>query len=166
MRVPTLAKTGLAVGATASVGAAATAPASRWYQELSKPRWQPPPSAFRPVWSTLYSLLALAGARALDRAAGEERSRFLRTYAASLALNAGWSMVFFRAKRPGAALGEILALDAANLALLRRAWRIDRAAGLAVVPYVAWTAFATALNASIARRNRATRIQHMDRPIE
>jgi benzodiazapine receptor len=39
------------------------------------------------------------------------------------------------------------------VALLRQAWEADRSAGVAVAPYVAWTAFATALNSEIVRRN-------------
>jgi translocator protein len=52
-----------------------------------------------------------------------------------------------------AALAEIAALNAANLDLLRRFWRTDRLAGAALLPYVAWTGFATVLNAEIARSN-------------
>ena len=71
----------------------------------------------------------------------------------NLALNAAWTPLFFRAKAPRLALADVLALDAANLVLLRRFLRADRRAGLALLPYVGWTAFATALNASIAARN-------------
>jgi tryptophan-rich sensory protein len=37
--------------------------------------------------------------------------------------------------------------------LVRQAARADRTAGLLLAPYAAWTGFATALNASIARKN-------------
>jgi translocator protein len=153
MRVPTLVKTSLAVGATAAAGAVATNPTSDWYRGLDKPPWQPPPAAFPAVWTPLYALLAFAGARALDRTTGSQRARFARAYGTNLALNAGWTALFFRARSPGAALVEIAALNASNVALLRRAWRADRLAGAAVLPYVAWTGFATALTASIAARN-------------
>lgn len=156
MRVPTLVKTALATGGTATVGAIATKPASTWYQSLDKPAWQPPPSAFPAVWTPLYALIAFAGARALDRTDGTERARFRRAYAANLVLNAAWTALFFRARSPRTALVEILVLNAANLGLLRRAWRADRLAGTALLPYVAWTLFATALNTSIASRNPAS----------
>ncbi|MFB9239419.1 TspO/MBR family protein [Plantactinospora siamensis] len=143
----------LAVAATAAAGSAATAPASRWYRSLDKPRWQPPPAAFPAVWTPLYGLIALAGARALNRTQGAERAGFAWTYGADLLLNAGWTALFFRARRPRLALAELAALNAANLALTTRAWRADRVAGAALLPYVAWTGFATALNAAIAARN-------------
>lgn len=155
MPIPTLVKTGLATAAAAAAGAAATKPGSAWYRSLDKPPWQPPSTAFPAVWTPLYTLIAIAGARALDRTAGAARSRFIRAYATDLVLNAGWTMLFFRSRNPRAALVEITALNGVNLALLRRAWRADRIAGAALLPYVAWTCFATALNASIAARNRA-----------
>ncbi|MFC7273070.1 tryptophan-rich sensory protein [Paractinoplanes rhizophilus] len=68
MRLPTLVKTSAAVAAAAVTGSLVTRPDSRWYRSLDKPRWQPPPAAFPIVWTALYGLLAVAGARALDRA--------------------------------------------------------------------------------------------------
>lgn len=155
MRIPTLVKTGLATAATAASGAVATNPASDWYRSLDKPAWQPPPAAFPAVWTPLYALIAFAGARVLDRTAGPQRARFARAYAVDLALNAGWTALFFRARSPRSALVEIVALNAANVGLLRQAWRADRLAGASLLPYVAWTGFATALNASLAARNPA-----------
>lgn len=153
MRIPTLAKTAAATGAAALAGSIGSTATSPWYRSLDKPRWQPPPAAFPLVWTTLYALIALAGARAMDRLSGPQRSGFTRRYAADLALNAAWTPLFFRVRRPRLALAEIAVLNVANLALLTRAWRADRAAGIMLLPYVAWTGFATALNASIAARN-------------
>lgn len=52
---------------------------------------------------------------------------------------------------------ESAALTASTVDLVRRTRRLDPTAGAALVPYAAWTAFATALTASIARRNTRTR---------
>lgn len=153
MRVPTLVKTAASVAAAAAAGSAVTTPGSRWYRSLDKPSWQPPPAAFPAVWTALYALIAVAGARALDRMPPAERRHFWRAYAVNLGLNAGWTGIFFGARRPGLALAEIAALNSSNLALLRRAWRTDRIAGAALLPYVAWTGFATVLNGAIAARN-------------
>ena len=154
MNVPTWVKTGAAVTAAALVGSRAARPGSRWYRSLDKPGWQPPRQIFPVVWTLLYGLLAYAGARAIDSMPPGKRRAFRVSYATNLGLNAGWTAVFFKARKPTAALAEIAALNASNMDLLRRAWTVDRAAGAALVPYLAWTAFATALNADIARRNR------------
>ncbi|HEX6500112.1 MAG TPA: TspO/MBR family protein [Micromonosporaceae bacterium] len=149
-----LGKTSLAVAAAAVAGAVASDPRSVWYQNLRKPPWQPPGWAYGAVWTPLYGLLALAGARALRRAEGSGRTGFLAGFATNLTLNAAWTPLFFRAKAPRAALADIVALDAANVALIAQAYRIDRVAAAALVPYAAWTGFATALNLAIVRRNR------------
>jgi tryptophan-rich sensory protein len=153
MRLPTLLKTSAAVTAAALAGSVVTRPDSRWYRTLKKPAWQPPPAAFPIVWTALYGLLAVAGARVLDRASGETRSGFARSYATNLALNAGWTVIFFGARAPRAALAEIALLNASNVALFNRARAVDGVAAAAIAPYVAWTAFATALNSAIAARN-------------
>lgn len=153
-----LLRTGLAVAAAAVLGGAATDPGSAWYRRLRKPRWQPPPRAFGVVWPVLYALIAYAGARALASAATDrERGSLARALGVNLALNAAWTPLFFRAHAPRAALAGLVALDASNLDLLRRFGRADRRAAVALTPYLAWTGFATALNAVIAARNPGDR---------
>ena len=46
-----------------------------------------------------------------------------------------------------------LVLLAAILATLRAFWRVDRPAGLLLLPYIAWVSFATVLNLAIWRLN-------------
>jgi len=143
-----------AVAATAVVGAIGTDVTSSWYRDLHKPTWQPPGAAFGPAWTTLYALMAIASARALDRLEKpEERRAFGAAFGANLVLNAGWSWLFFKGHRPRWALAEILLLEASTLELTRRAAKADRTAASMLVPYAGWVAFATALNAAIARRN-------------
>ncbi|MCD0480884.1 TspO/MBR family protein [Streptacidiphilus sp. ASG 303] len=142
-----------AVAATAAAGAAATTPDDAWYRRLEKPSWQPPPQAFGLVWTPVYTLIAYSAYRVLPRLDGPARRRYAAAFAGNMLLNAGWTWVFFRARRPRAAVAEIAALQASNADLLRRSWAADRRAGAALLPYVAWTGFATALNTAIARRN-------------
>ncbi|GAA2895563.1 tryptophan-rich sensory protein [Actinoplanes cyaneus] len=153
MTVPTWMKTSAAVAAAAGAGSIATDPGSRWYRTLRKPPWQPPPAAFPAVWTPLYALIAVAGTRALNRGDAGERRAFARSYAINLGLNAAWTALFFRAKQPKLALAEIALLNVSNLLLLRQAAKVDRLAGAALAPYVAWTMFATALNAAIVKSN-------------
>ena len=145
--------TSAAVTTTAVLGGIGTAPGTRWYRELDKPPWQPPGWAFGPAWTLLYVLLALGGGRALAAGGEQARRRYLRAYLANLALNAGWTWLFFRARWPALATAEAALLAASTADLARRSWALDRPAGAALVPYAAWTSFAAALTASIARRN-------------
>lgn len=147
-----------AVTAAAVAGSLATAPDSPWYRALDKPAWQPPAAAFPVVWTALYADLAAVSALTLEeldrRAADPHRRAYHLALGLNLALNASWSATFFRARRPALAAvhGAALAVSAADLA--RRAGQVRTARGWALAPYVAWSAFATALSAELARRNR------------
>jgi translocator protein len=155
---PPLLLTSAAVALTAAAGGAATDVRSQWYRRLDKPSWQPPGAVFGPVWSALYVLLAGAGARTLNRleGGGPARDRYVTAYAVNLVLNAGWSWTFFRAKKLVPAVAEVLLLEASTVDLARRSGQVDRAAGVALLPYVVWVTFAAALTAELARRNPAT----------
>lgn len=146
---------GGAVAAAALSGRAATARPARsaWYLALRKPRGQPPPAVFGPVWTALYAAIATSGYR-VWRSSAPGRERALQLWAAQLALNAAWSPLFFGARRPRAALADVALLLPAVAAYARAARRVDRAAAWLVAPYLAWTAFATWLNAGIVLRNR------------
>lgn len=179
---PRLLATSAAVAATAALGSAATVPAvdSARYQRLEKPPWQPPAQAFPIVWTALYAVIAGASASALTslarqrtRAESREaarvpvrgprrspaqllrrRSRRLRlALGVNLALNAGWCWTFFRAQRRDLAVLNAAALTISSADLAHRAGAARRGAGAALVPYAVWCGFATALSASIARRN-------------
>lgn len=149
----TYALTGVAVAVTAAAGARAVDPDSAWYRDLAKPRWQPPPRAFGLVWTPLYASIAWAGGRALRQAQGSQRSALLASLAANLALNAAWNWMFFGLRSPRAGLAGTVLLDISNAELIRRTARTDPRAAQALIPYALWCAFATALNADIARLN-------------
>ncbi len=145
---------GAMTAAAATVAVLGTKPTSEWYRRLDKPRWQPPPRAFPLVWTPLYVAIGWAGGRALAAASREHRAgSYASVLGADLVLNAGWCWAFFTAESSSAGMATIAALDLANLELIRRTWRHDRVAAIALLPYLAWTGFATALNAAIWRRN-------------
>lgn len=146
-----------AVGATATAGALATDPDSWWYRTRSKPAWQPPAWVFAPVWTALYADIAVISALHLTDALEDDDRGEVKSYsgalAGNLALNAGWCWAFFRSHRPRLATGVAAALAASSADLVRRVGR-RRERGVVLSPYAAWTVFATALSAALARRNR------------
>lgn len=152
MRLPgQLRRTAPAVAAAALAGGLGTRPTSDWYLALRKPAWQPPPAVFGPAWSVLYALIAAGTATAMAEAGPPQRSGIERALWLNLGLNAGWSWLFFTARRPDLAFAEILLLNVSNVDLVRRTASAHRGAAAALVPYVAWTAFATALNGALWR---------------
>lgn len=141
----------LAVGA---IGGAVTATSvGTWYQQLRKPSFNPPNWVFAPVWTALYIAMAVAAWR-VWRARGLEGARSaLVLFALQLALNLGWSILFFGLRQIGLALIEILILLATLVATTLAFRRIDGIAALLLVPYVAWVSFATVLTAAVWRLN-------------
>ena len=73
----------------------------------------------------------------------------MKLWWAQLALNFLWTPVFFSAHQIGMALALVLALLVAILSFIVTSWREDRTAAWLFVPYAAWVAFASTLNASI-----------------
>ena len=138
--------------AAATLGGLATDPDSRWFRRLDKPSWYPPPATFGIVWTGLYAATAWAAGEVLSRG-GVGRQSFGRAFAGNLLLNAAWTPLFFRAHRLWAAAVESAVLTASTVDLARRAAAVHRPAAAVLAPYAAWTAFATALSAALARRN-------------
>jgi benzodiazapine receptor len=147
------------VGVAALGGLATSRSVGTWYRTLQRPGWTPPDAVFGPVWTLLYTLMAVAAWRVAETARRDPpRSplarRALRAWWAQLGLNLAWSVVFFGRRRPGQALGVITALWGAIALCLVRAAAVSRGAALLLVPYLAWTTFAAALNARIWQLNR------------
>lgn len=140
--------------AAAGIGAAVTTTSvDTWYQTLAKPSWSPPDWLFGPVWIVLYFLMATAAWLVWRRDGWPAAKGPLGWFGAQLALNVGWSVIFFGFQRPGAALAEILLLWLTIAATTSAFWnRSGIAAGL-MIPYLAWTTFAAVLNAAIWRMN-------------
>jgi benzodiazapine receptor len=158
----TLAATTLAVAVAAGTGSIASprrVPA--WYSRLRKPAYQPPGVAFPVVWTTLYGDIATTSAVTLDKFRATGQHDKARGYATALTvnllLNAGWSWLFFRFHKLGAAVLGASALTASSADLARRAAAADSRAGLALAPYPLWCAFATVLSTHIWRLNRGIR---------
>ncbi len=122
-----------------------------WYRRLVKPAWQPPDRLFGPVWSVLYLANAIAG-WLVWRKTGLGLP--ILAYLASLALNAGWSFLFFGLRSIGGALCWILLLWLSILFQILLFWPVSEPAGMLLLPYLAWVTFATALNAELWRLNR------------
>jgi translocator protein len=121
-----------------------------WYARLAKPTFNPPGWLFGPVWTVLYVIIAVAGWRVWQ---GDRGGWPMKLWWAQLALNFLWTPVFFGAHQITFALVVILLMLAVILAFVATAWRQDRAAAWMFLPYAAWVAFATALNASILMLN-------------
>lgn len=141
----------LASFAAAVIGGLVTGPSVRdWYPTIAKPTWTPPSWVFGPVWTFLYTAMAVAAWLVWRRVGW---CGALWWWTGQLALNALWSPAFFGMQRPDLALAVIVALWVAILGTTVMFWQISRLAGIVFVPYLAWVSFAAILNFAIWRLN-------------
>lgn len=140
-----------AVVLVAALGGVAASNSGETYDRLDLPPFAPPSAVFGPVWTLLYAMIALAG-WLVWRRVGIDSS--MAPYAVQLVLNAAWTPLFFAAGWYGVALVEIVVMLAVIGVTIAQFWSRSRAAALLLVPYAAWVAFATCLNAAIWWLNR------------
>jgi len=134
-------------------GMATSSSVGTWYQTLAKPPFNPPDWVFAPVWTALYVLIAVAGWRVWRKiGAGDSRMPLL-VYGLQLALNLGWSVLFFGLQQVGWALAEIVVLLASIVATWWLFRPIDKVAALLLTPYGLWVTYATGLNTSFVILN-------------
>ncbi|WP_104662564.1 TspO/MBR family protein [Ensifer adhaerens] len=121
-----------------------------WYQSLAKPTFNPPNWVFAPVWSILYVVIGVVGARMF---LAFRHTAAMRLWLAQMILNFLWSPLFFGMQDISSALIVIIALLIAVAAFVIASWQRDRISALLFLPYFAWVAFATVLNSSILLMN-------------
>jgi tryptophan-rich sensory protein len=124
-----------------------------FFRELRKPAGTPPPAVFGPAWTVLYLLMGIAAWLVWREGITRKTAVALGLFAAQLALNFAWSLIFFGQQRIGIALVEIAVLWLFILATIVAFWRVRPAAGALLLPYLAWVGFAAYLNAGIWRLN-------------
>jgi benzodiazapine receptor len=138
----------------AALGAAVTATSVKtWYANLAKPSFNPPDAVFGPVWTVLYILMGIAAWRVWRIADRDTARGPLTLFALQLALNLGWSVVFFGLQKIGAAVATIVVLWVAILVTMLAFRTVDRVAALLMAPYLAWVTFATVLNIAVWQLN-------------
>ncbi|MBO1766624.1 TspO/MBR family protein [Allobranchiibius sp. GilTou38] len=132
--------------AAAVIGGLGSREAPTTYARLDRPSWAPPAQAFGPAWSVLYATIGAAGWRMYPRVSRTTRLLHL----AQLTANGAWPVVFFGVQDKRASLAVIATLDALMAAELWSLRRTDPGSAAILVPYAAWIAFATALNAAVS----------------
>lgn len=124
-----------------------------WYARLQKPTWNPPNWIFGPVWTVLYTTMAIAAWLVWKRGGFATQRVALACFLIQLLLNALWSPLFFGLHLPGLAFVDLLLLWLALFGTVATFWKADRLAAAMLVPYLAWITFAGALNFTIWRLN-------------
>jgi len=137
----------------AASGTAVFVSTGGWYADLHKPLWNPPAWVFAPAWTLLYVMMAVAAWLVWREGGWKAHRRALGLFVLQWLLNALWTPLFFGMHRPELALAEIIMLWCVLAATLVSFWRVRRAAGFLLMPYLAWVSFAAMLNFTIWQMN-------------
>lgn len=137
----------------AAAGGLASASAGSFFMELNRPLWAPPAWLFGPAWTVLYLLMGVASWLVWRRGGFSDARPALTLYGVQLVLNGMWTWLFFVMRSGSLAFVEIIILWILILATVIAFWRKNRLAGVMLVPYLIWVAYASSLTFSLWQRN-------------
>ena len=118
------------------------------YPLLEKSALTPPGWVFPIAWTILYLLMGI-GMALVNEKGGPERPRALGLWGLQLALNFGWSLLFFNGGGYFSALLCLVLLEVMILAMAGSFATVSRLAARLQIPYLLWVAFAGYLNAAV-----------------
>ncbi|MHC4840243.1 MAG: TspO/MBR family protein [Planctomycetota bacterium] len=128
-------------------------PVDSWYAQLDKPAFTPPAWLFGPVWTVLYTLMAVSIWRIWETRADSGVTWPIRIFLVQLGVNALWTPAFFGLHRPDIAFGVIVFLWISIFATMIVFYRHNKFAATLLLPYLLWVSFASVLNATLAHMN-------------
>ena len=138
---------------TAAAGSIASVQARTFYAELTQPAWAPPGWLFGPVWTLLYSMMAISAWLVWRRRVFSAARLALGLFVIQLVINALWSWLFFSWHLGVAAFVDIVLLMGLILLTMVHFWRHSRLAAYLLIPYFFWVCFAAFLNFSVWQLN-------------
>ena len=158
MKKADLSKTIISISACVLIGLlsslATKSSVNTWFLSLEKPFFNPPSWVFAPVWIVLYVVMGYSFAiiwsnKSQSRKSKEIINKAMIVFGAQLALNALWSILFFKLCNPFLALVEILLLWLMIFETIKAFKKADDFASKLLLPYLVWVSFAAVLNGSI-----------------
>lgn len=142
-----------AVVIASTLGGLASATSAEDYQRLQQPSWAPPSWVFGPVWTVLYTMMAVAAWLVWRSGPWSQTRPALTAYGVQLVLNAAWTPLFFGLGWRGIAFAELSALWLILVGTVVLFFRRSAVAGWLLIPYLAWSTFALCLNFAVWQLN-------------
>ena len=124
-----------------------------WYSALNQPPFTPPAWVFPPVWTFLYFTMLAALILFAFKKTGKSKKRGYILFFSQLVLNLIWTPVFFYMQNPLWALVIIIILNLLVFLNIISFFKVSKAAGGVLIPYMVWILFATYLNLGIVLLN-------------
>lgn len=120
------------------------------FSMLRQPPLSPPMWVFPVVWTILFAMMGLASYLVyVSESRPQEKRIALILYGLQLLVNFGWPLFFFRLNWWLFAFFWLLLLWVMILDMTARFYRLRPLAGVMLIPYLAWAAFAGYLNFGI-----------------
>ena len=117
------------------------------FERLNQPPLSPPGWLFPVVWTVLFVLMGIGSYLVIESEASQTiKKPALWTYGIQLAFNFLWTIVFFNLQWFLFAFISLVVLWLLILATIIQFYRIRKAAGYLLIPYLLWVAFAGYLN--------------------
>jgi translocator protein len=145
----------IAIGLITAIAGGLLTEIGPWYKTLKNPKWKPPDWAFGPIWTVIITLAVIAGILAWRQTTTPfDRQHLLLSFGVNCVLNAGWSGLFFKLRRPDWALVETCFLWASIIWMMFAIYPLSTTAALLLVPYLIWVSIASILNWKIVQLNK------------
>ncbi len=112
------------------------------YEMAEKSALTPPAILFPVVWTVLYALMGIGAARVWLSSSSQARTRGLVVFAAQLAVNFLWSIIFFNLQAYGFAFLWLILLWILIVLMILLFRESDRLAAWLQIPYLLWVTFA------------------------
>lgn len=129
-----------------------------WYSTLIKPTWSPPSWLFGPVWTVLYTIIAISFGTVFYKAFTKQIPWIVALpFALNLLFNFAFTPIQFGLKNNLLASIDILLVVGTLLWALYALWHASPELRWVVyinIPYLLWGTFATCLQLSITYLNK------------
>lgn len=124
------------------------------FENINQPPYSPPQWLFPVAWTILYVLMGIASYIVFTSNCDIEHKRnALIFYGIQLFFNFLWSPVFFGAKLYLFAFIWLLVMWVLIILTMQKFFKIDKTAGLLMLPYLLWVTFAAYLNFGVFMLN-------------
>lgn len=126
-----------------------------WYQMQLKPSWAPPSWLFGPVWSVLYTLIAISfGSVFYHTYKGTIPFAVALPFILNLIFNFAFTPLQFGLKNNLLAAIDIILVLSTLIWAMIAIWPYLRWVALVNIPYLLWVSFATVLQITVTVLNR------------
>lgn len=120
------------------------------YLNITRPPLSPPGWVFGVVWPILYFLMGVASYRVyMKEEIIKKGSNSIFIYGIQLVLNFLWPIIFFGLRLYGVGFIELIVLFIFIVITFIKFYKVDKIAGIMILPYLLWTIFAGYLNFGI-----------------